>query len=169
MKRSLTILMMLALGLFVFACEVEDDTTDTVAETVTDVDDSDVDTDPCLTGVCSEACAVKGDFDADCFQAEAECVGADAQAILTAWFEGAYTDVMSPNTRNCDWTPLICDTQFRCNAIHCFCDPDCYVKDADGNYETPPSCSDDGHCDSWCPTGGDVDCAGDADDGKYCG
>lgn len=127
------------------------------------------DTDPCLTGECSPACALSGTFDPDCFSNTTECDYEFAQELLTEWFEGAYTDVMSANTRNCDWAPMICDTQFRCNGIHCFCDPDCYIKDANGNWEAPPVCAADGHCDSWCPIFTDPDCAGHPDDGKYCG
>jgi hypothetical protein len=30
------------------------------------------------------------------------------------------------------------------------------------------SCADDGHCDSWCITDTDPDCAGSSKNGRYC-
>ena len=175
MKR-MSILMALMLGLFVVACEVEDDadtTDDTAVAETTDTTEEDAgDTDPCITGECSEECAATGLMDIDCMPTGAECKEAYASTMLQAWKDGQYTDVMSENTLNCDWTPGICDAQFRCRDIHCFCDPDCYVEDAAeaGTYLDAPVCSDDAHCDSWCPTGVDPDCASEPDkDGKYCG
>ena len=127
------------------------------------------DTDLCTAGVCNVGCAEIGLLDPDCHKDVAECNDPMYQEILQEWFDGAYTDRMSPNTRNCDWTPLVCDTQFRCSTIHCFCDPDCYVKDGNGQWGLPPACANDGFCDSWCPIGGDPDCVGSPEDGKYCG
>jgi hypothetical protein len=129
------------------------------------------DQDPCVAGECSVECAAIGAFDIDCLPAGAECQEAYAATILQTWKDGEYGDVMSENVLNCDWTPGICDAQFRCRDVHCFCDPDCYIEDSasPGTYLEPPVCAYDGNCDSWCPTGVDPDCAGSDKDGKYCG
>jgi hypothetical protein len=170
MKRSLTILAMLALGMFLFACEVEDDATDAVDDTTAGEVAADVDDDPCLTATCSADCAEAGDFDADCLPVEENCKDTIAQVILTDWANGMYAEDLNLDDLKCDYNENICEAQFKCSDAHCFCDIDCYMKDADGNWEAPPVCAEDGHCDSWCPTDSDPDCeAGDAKNGKYCG
>ena len=212
MKRSLTILMMLALGLFVFACEVEDDTTDTVDET-TGAETTPLECDK-HDGLCDPDCVAEGTFDPDCCMAEdmdgvcdaakakdgkcdPDCYDAtllegekdcrdndDFEAILEDWFQGFGADGekwMSPTARNCDWTPAVCDAQFRCDAgvavpRPCFCDPDCYAHTATGELlEIMLPCDEDGHCDTWCPTDTDPDCpmdndgdGVDEDDGAKC-
>ena len=49
----------------------------------------------------------------------------------------------------CDYNP-VCEVEARGSTVACGCDPDC----AGG--EVP--CGDDGHCDTWCPSGTDPDC-----------
>ena len=175
LKRSLSVLLALSLGLFLVACEVQNDTDATEGDTVTG-DGVALDTTPlpCSDdGICEDQCALDGNFDPDCFYGVAECKDADATALLENWFAGTMKDKMSPNARNCDWTVGKCDAQFRCDdgvasPRPCFCDPDCYTS-ADG---VPTGlvdpCTADDHCDTWCPTGLDPDCSGNADDGKYC-
>lgn len=78
------------------------------------------------------------------------CVENGTGAILTA----ALSDAC-----DCDWTPSICEPGDRCSGDKCACDLDCAHQDP---------CVEDAHCDTWCPTGTDPDCAGNPDDGKYC-
>ncbi|GMV41835.1 MAG: hypothetical protein AMXMBFR64_35510 [Myxococcales bacterium] len=58
----------------------------------------------------------------------------------------------------CDYNP-VCEAAMKCSSGKCSCDPECNHGEA---------CGADGHCDTWCPTGVDADCAGSPDDGKYC-
>jgi hypothetical protein len=173
LKRSLAFVVAMAMGLFVMGCEVQNDT-DAAGDDVAAGDGAEGDTtpaDPCpgtADWACDPICAEEGTFDADCFTTTAKCGDADSTALLTEWFNGTFHDVMSENTRNCNWTDGVCDAQFRCSLKRCFCDPDCY-NDAVDPMEAMPACAEDGHCDTWCPTGEDADCAGNADDGKYCG
>lgn len=170
LKRSLALIALLAFGLL--GCEVQNDTDSSGTTDVTEDGTGDVGPiDPCpgVTGwTCDEECAANGIFDADCYTTVAKCGDANSTALLTDWFNGTYHDVMSENTRNCNWTDGVCDAQFRCSNKRCFCDPDCY-DDAADPIVAMPACGEDGHCDTWCPTGEDADCAGNADDGKYCG
>jgi hypothetical protein len=173
LKRSLALVMVAGLGLFLAACEVQNDTDSTEGDVMVGdgagTDTAPVDECPGTTAwACDEACAEGGIFDADCYTTVAKCGDANSTALLTDWFNGTYGPVMSENTRNCNWTDGVCDSQFRCSNKRCFCDPDCY-NDAVDPMEAMPACAEDGHCDTWCPTGEDLDCAGNADDGKYCG
>jgi hypothetical protein len=54
---------------------------------------------------------------------------------------------------SCDYNEY-CEAAERDSSETCLCDPDCEPHDW--------ACSDDGHCDTWCPTGYDPDCGKDA-------
>lgn len=71
------------------------------------------------------------------------------------------TDLDCPDC-DCDYNQNVCEAAVKCSTTICDCDIDC----AEGAFLP---CSADNHCDSWCPTDADPDCANDPDkNGKYC-
>lgn len=67
---------------------------------------------------------------------------------------------------SCDYWGFVCEASEKCSTQECSCDPDCA---APAGCTDSLACVGDGHCDTWCPTGEDIDCIGSSDDGKYCG
>jgi|GEM_PF-2852274 len=171
LKRSLALVAMLTLGLM--GCEVQNDTDATEGDGVEQDTTGDVGpTDPCpgVTGwACDETCAIEGTFDPDCFVAGGCDASTQAKDLIKAWKAEGWADQLPTTSDKCDFNPGVCEIQFKCNTIPCFCDEDCYVKNTDGTWATPPTCTSDGHCDTWCVKGTDPDCANNPDDGKYCG
>jgi hypothetical protein len=53
---------------------------------------------------------------------------------------------------DCDYFSGICEAAEQNSAVACACDPDCEAGGV--------PCAFDDHCDTWCPTGADPDCAG---------
>ncbi|NUN14159.1 MAG: hypothetical protein HUU55_11045 [Myxococcales bacterium] len=72
----------------------------------------------------------------------------------------------SPNSCSCDYWGFVCEASEKCTSTPCDCDADCADVCTDATLIAP--CGADDHCDTWCPTGVDPDCAGDPEDGKYC-
>ena len=64
---------------------------------------------------------------------------------------------------DCDYWGFVCEAASQCSSTACDCDPDCAHPT-----ETIEPCGADLHCDTWCPTGTDWDCANLSEDGKYC-
>lgn len=66
---------------------------------------------------------------------------------------------------DCNYYGGVCEIVAHCSQAVCACDTDCTPPGG----ELKPGCVADDHCDSWCPTGSDPDCAGSAKDGAKCG
>ena len=177
LKRSLAFVMAMGLGLFLVACEVQNDTDSTEGDvTVGDGVTGDT-TDQCpgtTEWACDEQCAEDGVFDPDCIAPN--CNAAEAVALIVAWKASGKANLLPANDDTCAYynadgsSPYgaddavhkvaVCEAQFKCSNIACFCDPDCA-----GGIEP---CGADGHCDSWCLKDTDPDCAGDEKNGKGC-
>jgi hypothetical protein len=96
-------------------------------------------------GTCNPSCR----YDADCACASDGTCNPSCRAD---------PDCAKPSC-SCDYTPGTCEVKSKCSPDVCTCDDDCTGVSP---------CGSDGHCDTWCPTDWDPDCAGDADNGKYC-
>ncbi len=60
---------------------------------------------------------------------------------------------------SCDFFPNVCEAASPGSTTACSCDDDCANSSA---------CTSDGHCDTWCPSGADPDCACTCDYNEYC-
>jgi len=92
------------------------------------------------------------DCDPDCAGAGAFACGTDGSCD-TYCPSGSDPDCAPPPPAECacDYYRNVCEARSRGSSDVCACDPDC----AGGR----SACSDDGHCDTFCPDGVDPDCS----------
>jgi hypothetical protein len=64
---------------------------------------------------------------------------------------------------SCNFWGGICEAISKCSPAVCLCDTDC--TPTDGSLEA--ACTNDNHCDTYCPKNADPNCSG-GDNGKYC-
>lgn len=191
MKLNWMSVWMLALGLTlsigVVGCEVDEDDEDATTEGTTEDPTTEGTEAVCGDGVCDEGEDETSCADDCVVQTCDDAIGCGQDGICCDFCEDENNNVTDPdcntttpinsdsgtastsaNDCDCDFWGFICEAADQCSAVQCSCDVDCASPDSSGT--TKVACSQDEfvHCDTFCPTGSDPDCAGTEDDGKFC-
>ena len=146
MYKLMAILAALSLAMFAYACEADD-----AAETT---GGGNTPTNPCTT--CPQV-AGSSDLTGDGNCNTSSYYDADCRNTPKASLQIA----CGKTGKGCDWTPNVCESFQPCGTVYvqqvgldyfmraqaCPIDNDCIVAGG----EAPHACTQDGHCDTWCP------------------